>query len=286
MTAPGPVLRSLVDPFHPHPYRVVARRRETSDTVTLRLCPATDPYLPGSPGQFMMLTAFGIGEVPISLSRVPDRSGMLEHTIRAVGSVTRHLVALRPGDWVGVRGPFGTGWPLDLARGRDVLLVAGGLGFAPLRSALEAILERRQDYRRVTVLLGARTPSDVLYRQILPRWQRRNDLDLRVTVDRPDERWRGQVGVVPQLVSQVAPSFEPTETVAFICGPDVMMRFTVRELQRHGVSDDRIFLSLERNMQCGVGLCGHCQLGPFFLCKDGPVLPYSRLMPFYEVREL
>lgn len=276
---------AATNPFIPFPFVVMSRRRETRDTVTLRLRPLRNVRLLAHPGQFMMLSVIGVGEVPISVSGLPRRPGELEHTIRAVGSVTRHLVALRPGDYIGVRGPFGTSWPLQLAHGQDVLLIAGGLGFAPLRSALLSILRERWRYRQVIALYGARSPTDLLYRRDLSRWQQRPDLILRMTVDHPDQYWRGQVGVVPNLIRQVAAFFEPANTIAMICGPEIMMRFTIRELQKHGVPDEHIFLSLERNMQCAIGLCGHCQLGPFFLCKDGPVLPYSRLAPFSEIRE-
>ncbi len=273
-------------PFVPLPFLVIGRRRETRDTVTLRLRSLCDATLHAQPGQFMMLSVYGIGEVPISISGLPRRPGELEHTIRAVGSVTRHLVALHRGDHIGVRGPFGTGWPLEAAYGQDVLLIAGGLGLAPLRSALVAILRERWRYRQVVVLYGARSPADLLYRRDLSGWQQRAKITVYVTVDHPDPSWRGQVGVVPNLIRQVTALFEPTNTVAMICGPEIMMRFTVRELQKHGIPDERIFLSLERNMQCGIGLCGHCQFGPFFLCKDGPVLPYSRLAPYRDIREL
>ncbi len=274
------------NPYIPVPFRVSGRRRETADTVTLRLRSPSGDGLPFEPGQFMMLYVFGVGEVPVSASGAPRRAGILEHTVRAVGPVTRRLVALRRGDWVGVRGPFGRGWPLALAEGFDVLIVAGGLGLAPLRSALLQILAQRDRYRQVTVLYGARSPADLLYRLDLSRWQQRPDLELRVTVDRADERWRGQIGVVPALIAQVERHFEPARTVALVCGPEVMMRFTVRELQKRGVPDDLIYLSLERNMKCALGLCGHCQFGPAFICKDGPVMPFSRLAPFSEIREL
>ena len=275
-----------VNPYVPLPFRVLGRQRETADTVTLRLRPLSGDGLSFEPGQFMMLYVFGVGEIPISVSAPPGRGGVLEHTVRAVGPVTRHLTRLQPGDWVGVRGPYGRGWPLQLAEGQDIVLVAGGLGLAPLRSALRAILNRRGRYRRVTVLYGARSPADLLYRRELARWQQEPALELRVTVDRADEHWRGHVGVVTTLLAQVEQHFTPAQTVALVCGPEVMMRFTVRELQRHGVPDDRIYLSLERNMKCALGLCGHCQLGPAFICKDGPVFPYHRLARFSEVREL
>jgi NAD(P)H-flavin reductase len=184
---------------------------------------------------------------------------------------------------VGVRGPFGTSWPVNEALGSDVLLVAGGLGLAPLRPAMYSILNRRSEYRGVALIYGARTPEDLLYRQEIEQWRSRLDLQVEVTVDSGGRAWLGHVGVVTTLIGRVG--FEPAHATAFICGPELMMRFTVLELLKRGVSEDRIFLSLERNMKCGVGLCGHCQLGPFLTCRDGPVLPHSRLREWLGRRE-
>src|SRR3990172_3290639 len=261
-------------PVVPRLFRVRGRRRETRDTVTVDLqavAPADESGF--TPGQFNMLYVFGIGEVPISISGDPGRVDILAHTVRAVGAVTRALAAMKRGALVGVRGPFGTSWPVDEAEGSDVVIVAGGVGLAPLRPALYRLLARREKFGRIVLLYGARTPGDLLHMRELERWRSRMDLDVAVTVDAAAGKWRGSVGVVTTLIPR-AP-FDPASSVALVCGPEVMMRFTVRELQARGVRDDRMFLSMERNMKCGIGLCGHCQYGPFFICRDGPIFRYD-----------
>jgi len=268
------------------PCRVQRMRMETSDTFTIELeNPCHNGAGPGfAPGQFNMLYLFGVGEVPISICGDPARPEVLVHTTREVGSVTRAMRRLRPGDVLGVRGPFGTGWPVDEAVGKDVVLIAGGIGLAPLRPALYALLERRDEFGKIVLLYGTRSPDDLLYQRELEKWRARFDLNVYVTVDRAAGRWRGNVGVVTTLIPG-AP-FDPLETVAFVCGPEVMMRFTVQELERRGVAKEAIYVSMERNMKCGVGLCGHCQFGPFFVCKDGPVFQYSKIEPFFGKREV
>ncbi len=273
------------DPYVPTAYRVVQRRRETADTVTLQLISPDCPTFAFEPGQFNMISAFGVAEVPISISGSTGRPEILEHTIREVGVATSCLVGLRVGDWVGVRGPFGCGWPMTQAERRDLLVIAGGLGLAPLRSTILHTLGHRERYRRFVVLYGARTPQDVLFRHELEEWRGRFDAEVRLIVDRADATWRGNVGVVTTLFDEVQGMIDPANSVAMICGPDVMMRFCVRELQKRGTPDERIYLSLERNMKCAIGFCGHCQYGPFFLCKDGPVFAYSRLRFLSDVRE-
>ncbi len=269
----------------PQPYRVERYLLETADTFTLTLCPAGGgPALAFSPGQFNMLYAFPTGDVPISVSGSASQREVLIHTIRAVGPVTRALAALRRGDTVLVRGPFGTPWPLEQAQDHDVVVVTGGIGLAPLRPAIYHLLANRERYRRVSLVYGARTPSDVLYPKELAKWQKRGDIHVEKTVDRGNASWRGDVGVVTQLLDRV--SFDPHRTVAMICGPEVMMHFSRQALAKRGLPHSQIYLSMERNMKCGVGSCGHCQLGPFFLCKDGPVIDYERLGPFFSVKEL
>lgn len=262
----------------PAPARVSRTVQELSDTVTLEL----ESSVAYAPGQFQMLYAHGVGEVPISISGGDD--GHLLHTIRAIGTVTRALVRFGPGDLVGVRGPFGTGWPLEEARGNDVLFVAGGIGLAPLRPAIQQVLAHRHDYDRVTILYGARSPEAILFRQDLERWRGRFDVTLHAIVDRAGRDWYGPVGVVSSLLS--AATVDPEGTVAMLCGPEIMMRFTARELLGLGVSQQHLFLSLERSMKCGVGLCGHCQLGGLFVCRDGPVVRWDRAAPLLNVREL
>lgn len=267
----------------PVPHRVLSRTQETADTWTLALEPLGDP-VHIAPGQFTMLYAFGVGEIPISTSGAPNPAGRLVHTIRAVGAVSAALCAAEPGDVIGVRGPFGTTWPLERATGGDLLIVAGGIGLAPLRPAVLHALEHRDDYADVCLLVGARSPAELLYRAQLEHWRGRFDLDVGVTVDTAVGKWHGRVGVVTRLLPHA--DFDPATVTAFLCGPGPMMRFTALALVKAGVAPDRIWISEERHMQCGVGLCGHCQLGPHLICRDGPVFRYDAMAPLMEVREL
>lgn len=269
----------------PQPFRLVRTWRETRETFTLEIEPADRVQdLTFAPGQFNMLYVFGKGEVPISISGNPAKPGTYVHTTRMVGAVTKGMGQLGPGDFIGVRGPFGRPWPLKEATGHDVVLVAGGIGLAPLRPALYYILARRSEYGRVVLLYGARTPDDLLYQRELQRWRARFDLDVYVTVDRVTGDWRGHLGVVTLLIPR-AP-FDPARTAAFICGPEVMMRFTVQELLQKGVPPAKIFVSLERNMKCGMGICGRCQLGPFLVCRDGPVFSFDQIAPLFGKSEV
>jgi len=263
----------------PRPFEVLARRRETGDTVSLELASDGGDYPPGT---FNMLYAFPAGEVPISVSSTAG--GTLTHTVRDVGQATAALTRLRPGELVGVRGPFGRGWPLDVLRGRDVVVVAGGLGLAPLRPAVHALLSVRPRFGRVAVLVGARTPEDLLFRRELEGWRARLDLAVEVTVDAATTEWRGDVGVVTTLFRRL--NVDAGDAAALVCGPEVMMRFAVAGLLDRGLDPARIWLSLERNMQCGAGLCGHCQLGPFLICRDGPVLPFAEVEPWLGIEQL
>jgi NAD(P)H-flavin reductase len=267
----------------PLPYRVGKRTRDTADTWTLELLPSSPTTIEPEPGQFAMLYAWGAGEVPISLSGRAGRNHRLVHTIRDVGTVTHALCGLRRGAAVGVRGPFGTAWPLADAEGADVVVVAGGLGLAPLRPAIRALAARPHRFGRVSVLYGARTPADLLYRAELERWAAAG-LDVRVTVDAAEPGWTGAVGVVPKLLDRAG--FDPASTVALTCGPEVMMRFSAEALLARGVTAERTYVSLERAMKCGIGHCGHCQLGPTLICRDGPVYRWSDVAPWLAVREL
>jgi NAD(P)H-flavin reductase len=222
-----------------------------------------------------MVYVFGVGEIPISISGDPTDGDTLVHTIRAVGVVTKVLDKLGKGDYIGIRGPYGVPWPLEEAKTKDVVIVAGGIGLAPLRPSLYSILHHRDEYGKVALLYGTRTPADIIFRDELEQWRARFDLEVHVTVDRALSGWKGNVGVVTNLISK-AP-FDPKNVVTMICGPEVMMRFTVMELVKRGVGLGQIYLSMERNMECGVGLCGHCQFGPLFVCKDGPVFRYDRM---------
>jgi NAD(P)H-flavin reductase len=274
----------LLDPFMPQVYQVDGVRRELPDTVTLELKPVSGSRPSFEPGQFNMLYAFGVGEIPISMSGNRSDEGRFVHTVRDVGAVSGAIARLEAGATIGVRGPFGTSWPVTAAEGADVVIVAGGLGLAPLRPAIYDILANRRCYGRITLLIGSRNPKGILYRRELEEWRQRLDIEIEVTVDHADADWRGNVGVVPALIPRAA--FDPEETVALVCGPEVMMRFTVGALRDAGVSSDRVFLSMERNMKCAIGLCGHCQFGPAFICKDGPVMRYDKIAEIFAVREL
>jgi len=231
-----------------------------------------------------MLYVFGVGEVPISVSGDPARTKVLTHTTREVGAVTAAMRLLRRGAMLGVRGPYGTPWPLERAAGRDLVIVAGGIGLAPLRPAVYAAVARRADFGNIVILYGTRSPEDVLYQGELERWRASDRVSVSVTVDRATRPWPGEVGVVTRLIERAA--FDPAGAVAFICGPEIMMRFAADALLRCGVGDERIFVSLERNMKCAVGFCGHCQLGPAFVCKDGPIFPYGRVKRLLGLREV
>jgi NAD(P)H-flavin reductase len=263
----------------------VGVRRELTDVRTLELEPLDDEGpISFRPGQFTMVYVFGIGEVAISISGDAAQPGVLVHTIRAVGAVTRAACAARKGDVLGIRGPYGQGWPVEAAVGRDVVIMGGGLGFAPLRPLVRAIVAKRNAFGRVVLLVGARTPTTLLYARELARWRARFDIEARVTVDAGGPTWNGEVGVITTLVPRA--TFDPGKTTAFVCGPEVMMRFVAADLVQRGVSATSIFVSLERNMKCAVGVCGHCQFGPDFVCKDGPVFPYARVAAALRIREV
>ena len=277
---------NISEPMVPTPYVVQKVRRETADTFTLGLTlpggPA--PQFHFAPGQFNMLYAFGVGEVPISISGDPARPATLVHTVRDVGNVTHAICRLKKGEALGVRGPLGAPWPVALAPGKDVIIVAGGLGLAPLRPAIYHLLNQRSAFGNVELIYGARTPGDLLYRKELERWRGRFDLRVHVTVDSAPNDWRGNVGVVTNLIGRAR--FDAPSTLALICGPGVMMRFTVLELLSHGLTPQQIYVSMERNMKCGIGLCGHCQWGPFFICKNGPVFRFDRIKDWFDRREV
>lgn len=265
---------------------VASNSRESADVTTLELVTHGDDGEPigFAPGQFNMLYAFGVGEVPISMSGNPAARDRLIHTIRGVGPVSSALTAVRRGAKVGVRGPYGSAWPIDHASGLDVVVIAGGIGLAPLRPAIYELLRNREQFGRVAILYGARSPAELLFRRELDAWRRLPELQVRVSVDRGDAEWTGEVGVVTHLLPKVMVDFPGS--VALICGPEVMIRFTAMALEDLGVERDRVFVSLERNMKCAVGTCGHCQFGPHFICKDGPIFRYDRVSASLGTREL
>jgi NAD(P)H-flavin reductase len=268
----------------PRLFRVSSVREDTRDTATLVLVPEDGAELRFEPGQYTMLYVFGVGEVPISISGDPGRPEVLVHTIRAVGAVTRALTSAREGDPVGVRGPFGTPWPVGERKQEDLLVVAGGIGLAPLRPVMLYAQKHRSGFGRVSMVYGARSPSDLLYRDELGEWRRGFDVDLEVTVDVSEPDWLGDVGMVTGVLPRVP--IEAGRTVAMLCGPEVMMKVVARELMSLGLGAGDIYVSIERNMKCAIGLCGHCQFGPDFVCWGGPVFSYDRIARRFLVAEV
>jgi NAD(P)H-flavin reductase len=258
---------------------------ETDDTFTLQIdlgeMGETFSFLPG---QFNMLYVFGLGEAAISISSDASQGGMLAHTIHRVGTVTTGLAQMKRGDVIGLRGPFGTAWPITAARGKDVCIVAGGIGLAPLRPVMYAMLRERTAFERIILLYGARSPLDLLYRVELEEWAKEHNVEVLVTVDRGDSSWKGYIGVVTSLFSYI--KLDARATVGYVCGPETMMKYTIDEMERRGLAEEQIYLSMERNMKCAVGFCGHCQYGPEFICKDGPVFTLPRIRHLLDKKEL
>ena len=276
--APGD---SWANPYLIQSATIVEKIREAEDIDTYRLRFVDEQVRRTyrfAAGQFNMVYLFGVGEVAISIVSDPDDPDSLDHTIRAVGRVTKAIARLQPGDELGIRGPFGQGWPLDDAQGKDVVIVTGGLGCAPVVGAIEFIFRRRNQYGSVKILHGVKTPHDLLYRERFDAWRRQPDTEVLLTSDQPHKTWRYHVGVVTELFEQVV--VNPARTMVLMCGPEIMMRLGVPILMQRGIPATAIYVSLERHMECGIGLCGHCQLGPYFLCKDGPVMRYDRVAPW------
>jgi len=232
------------------------------------------------PGQFVEVSLFGIGEAPISVSSSPTKKGSFELAVRAVGNVTKALHRLEPGALVGIRGPFGKGFPVEELKGKDILFVAGGIGLVPLRSLINYVLDRRSDFGRVLVLFGAKTPAEQLFLKELAQWRESKNMEYWETVDRTDGQWQGNVGVITTLFPKI--TIDPQKTVAVIVGPPIMYRFAILEAQVKGIPDDQIIVSLERRMKCGVGKCGHCQINQVYVCQDGPVFNYAQIKDLKE----
>ncbi len=259
---------------------------ETDDTYTLLIDPPRGDgrTFAFNAGQFNMVYAFGTGESAISISSDPFRMNILAHTIHRVGTVTSALSRLRRGDTIGLRGPFGTSWPIEEAVGKDICIAAGGIGLAPLRPVIYTLLRRREKFGRIMILYGSRSPLDILYRVELEEWSKAPNTEVIITVDRGDSSWKGHIGVVTSLFSYL--KMDTPSTLAMVCGPEVMMKYTCEELERRGLSAAQIYLSMERNMKCGIGLCGHCQFGPKFICKDGPVFRLPQIKNLLDKKEI
>ena len=265
--------------------RIIRKRAETSNTFTITIEGREESiFSTFGPGQFNMLYTFGVGEVPISFSGDPNRLQTIDHTIRNQGAVTTAIGNLDVGDCIGIRGPFGRGWPLDNTTGKDVIIMAGGIGLAPLRPVMYFLLSNRKKFGNVVLLYGARSPDEILYQDELMQWRSRFDLEVEISVDHAFDDWRGHVGIITSLSPTT--KINPDNSVAMICGPEIMMRFSVQKLQSWGISISNIYVSMERNMKCAIGHCGHCQFGPHFICRDGPVFKYSQIKWLFNTREI
>ncbi len=261
--------------YVPEPATIVDKKRMTEEETWYDLRLDSGEQLDHDPGQFVEVSVFGVGEAPISISSPPSKEDGFELCIRHVGNVTNAIKKLGMGDKVGIRGPFGTGFDPDAVVGKDILFVAGGLGLVPLRSLIWTVLERREDYERVIIFYGTRSPATILYEDELKQWENDPTVEYHGTVDMADDTWKGNVGVVTTLFSRV--DLDPDNTVAFICGPDIMFRFVVQETEKVGIPDDMTFLSMERRMKCGIGKCGHCQEGSVYICREGPCFSYEQI---------
>ena len=274
---------AIADPMLPHPAAVRAIRPEAYGISTFSLeylDPA--PQTGFVPGQFNMIHLPGFGEVAISICSDPNTPNVMDHTIRYAGSVTRAIGRLRVGDTVGMRGPYGNPWPMQLAEGKDLMIVSGGIGLAPLRPVILEAIHRRSSFGRVLVLYGGRTPQDLLYTGEFEKWQD-GGIEMNVSVDRADETWKGQVGVIPMAFYRIR--LDHRNTLVFSCGPEIMMRFVIYEAMARRIPKEAIYVSMERNMKCAIGFCGHCQLGPVFICKQGPVFQFSTIEAFFGREE-
>ncbi|MCI0521075.1 MAG: FAD/NAD(P)-binding protein [Chloroflexi bacterium] len=284
--APQSMALTPTKPMEPYWAEIVEITPEAPGITTywLRfLDPAVRAGYTFQPGQFNMLYLPGYGESAISISSDPENHEVIGHTIRYTGNVTQNIARLKVGDVLGVRGPFGTSWPIEQHKGADLILGTGGVGLPPLRPIIYHVMRHRQDYGRVVLLYGARTPKDLQFTREYETWEK-TGVETMITVDRADETWTGQVGVVPILFYRLR--MDPKKSIVMTCGPEIMIRFVVYEALARRVAPSRIFVSLERNMKCGLGQCGHCQLGPYFVCKDGPVFSFEALEPYFNVEEL
>ena len=266
----------------PTPAEIINIIPETPDTKTFYFKPKAKLEEP-KPGQFTEIYIPGVGEAPVSVSGM-ESDGVIIQTVRSIGTLTEYLFKLGRGDLIGLRGPYGKGWPIEKLKDKDVLIVGGGIGLAPLRPVIREVERNRRDYGRLSILYGARNPSLLLYRYEFDEYRKIPNSELLLTVDRADETWTGNVGVVTQLIPKA--SVDPRNAVALVCGPEIMMRFTVKALEKQGFKGNQIYLSLERRMKCGVGLCGHCQVGPYFVCRNGPVFPYWMIKKYFWVDQI
>lgn len=271
------------DPYLPLEAIIVERTQESATIFSLHLR-FTDPELHNQflfyPGQFNMLYLYGVGEVAISIVSDPEQKEMLTHTIRAIGRVTKALQKLQPGDRIGIRGPFGRGWPLEQTKGKDVVILTGGLGCAPTVSIIHYILARRPNYGHLSILQGVKHSDDFIFRKQYEIWQQSPNTVIHIAADQAGPKWPWAIGYITDMINKI--NLEPNNTVVMMCGPEMMMNTAVNVLNKKGISEHDIYLSMERNMECGIGQCGHCQYGGFFICKDGPVFAYSEIKELFN----
>jgi len=273
---------TILDPMVPMKMKISQISRETNDVFTIKVEPGDEGFR-FKPGQFNMLYGYGTGEAAISICSDSSNTGSFMHTIHKVGYVTGYISRLKAGDVIGVRGPFGSNWPVHEAEGKDVCIIAGGIGLAPLRPMIYHIFNNRKKFGRINILYGARTPNDLLYSTELEAWSKKQNVNVEITVDRADSSWKGHVGVVTTIIDYA--QLKPLNTIAMVCGPELMMNFCIDELLTLGFTESSVYLSMERNMKCALGFCGHCQFGHNFICKDGPVFNYGYIKNIFDVQE-
>jgi len=273
------------NPYLPYEAIILERIEEAPSLFTLRI-KLTDDALQDAyefaPGQFNMLYLYGVGEVPISIVNDPDDSHVIDHTIRVVGRVTRGMNQLKAGDRIGLRGPYGHGWPVDAAKNKDIVIITGGLGCAPVVSVINYIEQRRDEYGHLNIVQGVKHTADFIWKQRYDKWRELNDTNVLLAADMGQPLWPFHIGPVTELFDQL--QFNPQNTVAMMCGPEGLMRVACKHMLEHQVNAAQIYLSMERNMQCAVGHCGHCQYGSEFICKDGPVFSYDRIRTLFETK--
>lgn len=270
------------DPMIPIPFVISKIKKETKDTFTIEL--DTPNKFEFKAGQFNMLYLFGVGEVAISISGDQSKREKLIHTIRNVGSVTNRISNLKKNDVLGVRGPFGSSWQIEKFQNKDILIIAGGLGLAPVRPIIYYILNNRNSFNKVTILYGTKNPNEIIFKNELHKWKSSFDIDLQIIVDNPDSNWKGNTGLITTLIKNL--NLVLDNTIAMICGPEIMMKVSAIEVENKGLNPQNIYLSMERNMKCAIGLCGHCQYGSKFICKDGPVFSYLEIKHLLDIWEL
>lgn len=276
--------KTCIDPYLPHPAKIIARKQESPTIFTLntQFIEEQHRFVAFHPGQFNMVYLYGVGEVAISISSDPAQKDYLSHTIRAVGRVTKALQMLKTGDEIGIRGPYGQGWPLQEALGKDIVIVTGGLGCAPTVSVINYILARREQYGAIKILQGVKHSEDLIFRKQYALWQKNKNTEVYIAADKAGPKWPWGIGYVTDMIASL--SLQPKKTIVMMCGPEMMMHAAINALTKKEIPEEAIYLSMERNMQCGIGQCGHCQYGDLFICKDGPILAYPRIKALFSVK--